>query len=124
MIETGLPSLLSGVITRVYPRTPQQPTFPLVRYQRITTTRTANIDGTKAGPTEFMLQLDCMAKSYSEAKQLAKNVMDTLHTYRGAWGSYQCQFCMLESESDFEEQDGDDYTHWVSQRYVIYINEG
>lgn len=123
MIEQGIPTVLAPVSTRVYPKLPQVPTFPLVRYQRISTSRDVNVDATRGGVNSYDIQIDCMAKSYSEAKQLAKSTSDLMHTYRGSWASYQCQLCVLESESDFEEIDGDDYTAWVSQRYIVYLNE-
>lgn len=124
MIEQGLIPVLASITDRLYPRVPQRAVFPLIRYQRITTQRSVTVGAERTGPTEFTLQIDCMARTYGGAKGLAKQVADILHTYRGPWGNYHCQLCMLESENDLDEQDGDDYTAWVSQRYAIYIHEG
>lgn len=123
MIETGLVTLLKTVNSRVYPRTPQQPTFPFIRYQRIGRDDESSIDGKATGLTDYSFQIDCMAKTYSEAKQLAAQVQALLNRYQGAIGDSFCQYATLETENDFDEQDGDDYTHWVSQRYVIYTND-
>jgi hypothetical protein len=127
MMEEGLvarlgasPAIAGG---RVYPRVPQKAVFPLVRFNRIGSTRTHAVDGLNVGPTEFVVQIDCMAKSYTESKQLAEDVFNRLNTYKGAWGLDVCRYCMIQTDNDFFEQDGDDVTHWVSQRYVIWTNE-
>ena len=126
MSELGLvavlgasPSIAQG---RFYPRLPQNVVFPAVRYNRINTKRTKDINGANVGPTQFSFQIDCMAKSYSQAKALAAQVMGRLDGYKGTWGSSQCRFCTLETENDFDEQDGDNITYWVSQRYMIWTN--
>jgi hypothetical protein len=127
MMELGLVSVLKGSPTvaggRVFPRLPQNPTFPLVRYQLINVTRTNDIGGDNVGPSEFTIQIDCMGKSYADAKTLAASVFSRLNGYNGIWGSSVCRFCTIESENDFYEQDGDDVTHWVTQRYLIWTND-
>ena len=121
-LEKGLVSVLAGVGT-AYPRIPRRnPSFPLMRYQRITTGRTSAIDGTNTGPTEATIQIDCMALTYSEAKTLADSVRGVLHGYIGTWGTLTAHFVSLQTENDLSEQDGDDITHWVSQRYQIWTN--
>lgn len=126
MMEKGLvavlldtPAVANG---RVFPRLPQHPTFPLVRYQLITVERVNDIGGLNVGPTQFTVQLDCMARSYLEAKTLAASVFDRLNGYNGTWGTDVCRFCTIDTENDSYEQDGDDITHWVSQRYQIWTN--
>lgn len=126
MSELGLvarlgasPAIAGG---RFFPRLPQNVAYPAVRYKRINTSRRKDINGANVGPTQFSFQIDCMAKTYEQAKALAAQVMDRLDGYKGAWGASQCRFCTLESENDFDEQDGDDVTHWVSQRYVVWTN--
>jgi len=126
-IEKGLYLVLTGVSPqttaggRVYPRLPQGVTFPAIRYQRITTNRVQSLDA-NVGVTEATMQIDCMAESYSAAKALADEVRVILHGYRGAWGSALCRNIMLDTENDFYEQDGDEVTHWVTQRYRIWTN--
>jgi hypothetical protein len=123
VIETGLPVLLAPVTNKVYPRVPQGVALPYIRYQRISTQRGVNIDASRGGVNQYDIQIDCMAASYAEAKQLAKQVESVMHLYRGAFGSYDCQLAVLESESDFEEIDGEHVTHWVAQRYSLNANE-
>jgi hypothetical protein len=106
---------------RIYPRLPQNVTFPAVRYARITTSRNQSLTGA-VGVTEASLQVDCMADTYAEAKTLADSVRTLLHGYRGAWGTLKAHLVHLETENDFSEQDGDKVTHWVSQRYAVHTN--
>lgn len=129
-LEKGLyDKLAASVANRCYPRIPQSATFPLIRYQRILTTRTVSVDGSEVGVTETGMQVDCMARSYGAAKDLADTVRGILHTYRGQWGPTTspqthliARFVMLETENDMNEIDGDDKVYWVSQRYRIWTN--
>lgn len=126
-LEKGLYSVLSGnspqtsAAGRIYPRLPQQATYPAVRYQRIDTNRTQAINA-NVGVTATVVQVDCMGESYSDGKTLADEVRTILHGYSGAWGSLTCHNCVLESETDLEYIDGDEVLHWVSQRYTIYTD--
>lgn len=120
-LEKGLRTLLTGTV-KVHPRVPQRPTFPLARFQRVYTTRTNAVDGENVGVTEVGIQLDIMSDSYSEAKATADSVRAVLHGYSGAWGTLTARFVHLETETDAYEQDGDNVTHWVTQRYRIWTN--
>ena len=127
-LEKGLKNILQGV-AGVYPRLPQPPTFPAIRYQRIYTSRQVSVDGANVGPTEVGMQVDCMGDSYEDAKDTADAVRTILHTYSGAWGAITspethltCHFVNLQTENDFYEQDGDNVTHWVAQRYQIWTD--
>lgn len=122
LLEQGLVSVLSGV-GPAYPRLPQPPTFPAIRYQLIWNNRQTAVDGTQTGPLETGLQIDCIAASYSEAKTLADSVRVALNRYTGSWGSLKCLFCSLQSETDLSDQDGDKVTHWVAQRYQVWTND-
>lgn len=126
-LEKGLYSLITGnypqtlAASRVYPILPQAATLPAIRYQRISTTRAQALDSA-VGVTEAGIQIDCMASSYSDAKILADSVRVILHDYTGAWGTLIARHVSLAGENDFNEQDGDRVTHWVSQRYRIWTN--
>lgn len=124
-LEKGLYGKLTATTTtaktRVYPVLPQEVTFPAIRYQRITTTRPQAL--TEAvGVVEAMIQVDCMATSYSAAKTLADEVRAILHDYDGTFGTLIARHITLDTENDFYEQDGDRVTHWVTQRYRIWTN--
>lgn len=122
-IERGLYGRLETLADgRVYPILPQPTTFPAIRYQRISTSRNALMDGGNGGVTEVTMQVDCMAQTYAEAKALADSVRQLLHTYRGAWGTLIARYVHLQGENDFYEQEGDRVTHWVSQRYQVWTN--
>lgn len=126
-LEKGLYTMLAGnspqtsAGSRIYPRLPQGVTFPAVRYQRIVTNRNQSLDAT-VGVTGAMVQVDCFANSYSEAKTLADEVRSILHGYTGTWGTLTARMVDLQSEQDAYEQDGDNVSHWVIQRYMIYTN--
>lgn len=128
-LEKGLYTLLSGASPqttaagRVYPIVPQEPTFPLIRYQRISTLRGQTLTS-DSGPVEATLQVDCMAESYSAAKVLGDAVRAILSDYTGTWGTLYCYNVFLSSENDFYEQDGDRVIHWVTQRYQVWTNMG
>ena len=124
VLEKGLYSLLAGQTTaesRVYPRLPEQATFPAIRYQRVNTVRNHALDSA-VGVTEATLQVDCMAKTYSQAKALADEVRVILHGYSGTWSTLKARHVTLDTENDFYEQDGDRVTHWVTQRYRVWTN--
>lgn len=120
-LEKGLVGLLSGV-AGVHPVLPQPPVFPAIRYQRIYTTRQYSVDGSLAGVVEVGMQVDCIAETYEAAKATADAVRAILSGYTGAWGTLTARFVSLESENDFNQQDGDDVTHWVTQRYRVWTN--
>lgn len=120
-LEKGLIAVLAGVgVAR--PQLPQPPTFPAIRYQRISTNRINSVDGSNIGVTEVSIQIDCMHSSYLGAKVLADSVREVLHGYIGAWGALTARFVHLQTENDLSAQDGDKVTHWVSQRYQIWTD--
>ncbi len=126
-LEKGLFSILTGnspetsASSRVYPRLPQGVTFPAIRYQRISTQRFQALNGS-VGVTNATIQIDCMAANYSQGKDLADEVRSILHGYSGAWGSLTARLVVLETENDLDYIDGDNVSHWVSQRYTIHTD--
>ena len=127
VFEQGLFSVLSGASPqtaagdRIYPRLPQDVTFPAILYSRLMTDRNQSIDG-NVGVTEVMVSIDCIAESYSQAKAMADQVRTILHGYRGAWSTLVCRHTKLDNETDDYEQDGDRVTHWVTQVYRIWTD--
>jgi len=118
-IATNSPQTLAA--GRVYPLLPQGTTFPAILYTRIATDRTQALDG-NVGVTEATVAIDCLAENYSQAKTLADEVRTILHGYSGAWSTLVCRNCVLETETDFSEQDGDRVTHSVTQIYRIWTD--
>jgi hypothetical protein len=126
-LEKGLYTVLAGAspqtsaAARVYPRVPQNPTFPLIHYQRVSTLRGQTLTG-DSGPVAATLQVDCMGESYSAVKTLADEVRTILSDYTGTWGTLYCYNVFLESENDLSDQEGDRVTHWVAQRYTVWTD--
>ena len=125
VLEKGLYAKLIGGSTlakkRVYPSVPQKATYPLIRYQRITTERNLALDG-NVGVTEATIQVDCMAKSYSDSKTLADEVRVLLHGYKGAWSTLTARLIKLDTENEFSEHDGDNVTYRVTHRYRLWTD--
>lgn len=121
-LEKGLVERLAGVAGgRIYPRTRQNSARPFIRYQRVSTTRQQSLGG-PVGVTEATVQVDCMDDTYEGAKAVADAARTALHGYNGAWGALTAHLVHLQAENDFSEQDGDNVTHWVSQRYQVWTN--
>jgi len=127
VLEKGLYSKLAGnapqtlAAGRIYPLLPQGVTFPAILYTRIATDRVQALDG-NVGVTEATVAIDSLAETYSQAKTLADEVRIILHGYSGAWSTLVCRNCVLDTETDFSEQDGDRVTHWVTQIYRIWTD--
>lgn len=124
-VEIALASKLinaTAAANRVYPRVPQGAVHPLIRYQLLTDSRQYGIGGKRNTPEEVTMQVDCMARSYSASKQLAAEAKALLDgATQELWGTQKIQHCGLNTQTDFEEQDGDNVIHWVSQRYTIHL---
>lgn len=123
-LEQGLKTVLASVspVINIWPRLPDNPTFPASLYQRVSTVRTSSVDGQNVGPTEASFQIDTISDSYLEAKQQADAIREVLHTYSGSWGPLTAHWVTLETENDLKEQEGDKITHMVSQRYTVWTN--
>lgn len=112
MIEPGLVSYLSAhplvttlVGTRVYPlELPQGVTLPAITYQRISGPRVRSQSG-PSGLAHPRIQLNCWARDYAGAVQLADVVRRALDGYRGAMGSTIVQASFLDNDLDGHEPD-------------------
>lgn len=93
MIENALGYfLLNGASTqplialRVFPlQAPQGTSQPTLVYNRITSPREHSMEGS-AGFVEALFQIDCLAKTYKAALQLAEAVRLDLDGFRGQAG--------------------------------------
>lgn len=93
MIENALGySFLNGAYTqplvdlRVWPvKAAQNPTYPAIVYNRITSPRDHSMEGS-SGFVTSLFQIDCLAKSYKAAMQLAEAVRLELDGFRGQMG--------------------------------------
>lgn len=103
-IDTEFAAGLTGTVaagSRVYPLTfPQNATFPLVTYQRISAPRESAFDRTvRAIQTRF--QVDAWARSYSEMRQLAGQLVTKVLAFVGT--AVNVMSVSIENERDTRE---------------------
>ena len=125
-IEDGLYAHLSAdsnivavVSDRIYPaKLPQDPTLPALSYKRISGVTLERQNG-PACVDIVRIQIDCWAKVYEDAKNLAKLVRARLEAYQGLMGSIQVQACrVLEDSMDDWDDVPDDYR--VTSEFEIW----
>jgi hypothetical protein len=114
----GVSSLVS---TRIYPALmPQNPTFPCLTYQRISTHRYRIYHGAgQAAAPRF--QIDSWAVSYAGAKALAAAVRVALDGYHGSMSPVTVGACEIVNETDVYDEEARVYR--VIQDYRILHNE-
>lgn len=83
MVEETLKTLLRTLCVRTYPVViPEDPTFPVMTYQRITGNREKAMDG-PPGLANPLFQISIWAETFTEAKELAEDVRQLLDGYSG-----------------------------------------
>jgi len=98
----GYPGLTLEVGSRIYPiLIPQEATFPLVTYTRISTPRLHEFERSFLPHPRF--QFDCWAESYNRAKDVAAQVRAALDLYGGAMGAYTVRVSLVDDERDVYE---------------------
>jgi hypothetical protein len=113
--------LMALVSTRIYPvQAPQNPIFPLVVYQRITTTVPHNM-GADLGPEAPYFQLNSWARGrdYTQAKAVAAQVRAALRDYSATVLGVVIQRIFLEDEQDLGF-DLDANATGISQDYRVW----
>jgi hypothetical protein len=101
------------VSARIYPvRAPQNPTFPYIVYQRISTNPEYSISGF-GSLSNVSIQFDCYATDHAGIRSLSS----ALHTAMQS-ATYKN---ILENDMDFPEPELDGYR--VTQDYSIWVNE-
>jgi hypothetical protein len=118
-------SLAALVAARVYPaRRPQASDLPAVVLTRV--------DGVRQyadeGPIDLVqsrVQLDCWARTYAEAKAVARAVRDALLDLEGVYGGVEFQASHLEAERDFAEDGANqaEYLHRVVLEFLVWHRE-
>lgn len=82
MVEEDLVALLEGATERVYPlHAPEDPTYPLIVYQRLSRVGVKAHDG-PPGLAAPRFEVACYDTTYSLAKQLTQDVRDIIDGYR------------------------------------------
>lgn len=121
-VGTALYAYLRGQsdIARVYPvRLPQNPTYPCATFQVISEPRSHSMEGRVAANP--LVQIDCWAKTYQEAQDLASAVERAMDMFSGRMGGVlNVLSCLQRERQDFYEPDVDDYR--VSLDFAIWHN--
>ena len=99
---TGDATITGIVSTRIYPRRlPQNPTYPAIRYQRVSNSATN-------GSTALRLsrwQIDCWAQTYEESQELAAAVKARLEEYSDTTETPGIKQAYVVNELDDEDDD-------------------
>lgn len=102
---SGLQGLADLVGDRISPlRHRMGVDYPRVRYQVVSHQRVRSASG-PCGQGQARLQLDCLARSYEEAYQVARLVVGTkaeprMDGYTGAWGDYHIDEARVDDWAD------------------------
>lgn len=128
-IEDALYSKLSGdssissiVGTRIYPvKMPDDPTFPVITYQRISSIREPTMSG-RSEYCDCIFQIDSWSLSYDTTKQLAESIFLLLEGFKGVVSSVDIQAILTQNEIDLYEDDVKVFRR--SQTYRIVYSEG
>ena len=127
-LEEAVYSRLSGnvaiaaiVSTRIYPqKIPQEATLPAIAYARISAMR-VKAHAAPTGLARARVQVDCVARSYSEVKALAAAVRKSLDGVMGTVGGLALQGSWLETDADeYGDAEG---LHSVRQDFMIWYTE-
>ena len=111
---------------RIYPiRAPDNPTLPMLTYQRVSNIKEHCVSKEKATFTETLFQIDCWVKQetkISGLRTLATAIRDVLNDYRGVTSGIDIQAILSDNEFD---QPWDDALKifGVTQRYRIFHRE-
>lgn len=102
----------------------EEQTYPVLTFQRISTTREYGIDGA-AGLATVRMQIDSWSDNGNEAVQLAEAVRLTLDGYKGTLGTHEVAFIQLVGEQSLNEKPaaGDNWIYRRSQDYMIRFAE-
>jgi len=108
-LEVNLRSHLIQEITevegRIYPqKLPQDPDFPAITYNLISTNRSYSHSGDTNTPVK-LIQIDCWADRYGPAKQVAAKVVAKLSGYLGLVSETEVGQLHLSNEMDDYNED-------------------
>lgn len=114
-------SSVKAITTRCYPSTlPQNPTYPLILYAKVTGERINDLSG-PSGMAHPRFQIEAWAETYAAAKTLANAIRVCLNGYRGIVGTVWIGSCLIQSERDIYEPEA--ACHRVVMDYAIWHNE-
>ena len=127
MIENSIRYILvndvtvAALTTRCYPvKLPQDPTYPLILYTRITGIRDHVLSG-PSGHAHPRFQIEAWAETYAAAKALAAAMREALDGYSGTVEGVDIGSCLIDSERDIYENEIEVYR--VVQDWMIWHSE-
>lgn len=107
LVADGAVSALVG--TRIYPiRAPDNPTLPMLTYQRISNIREHVMTGEQAKFTTTLFQIDVWAKEsggISQARSIAAAIRSSLDDFRGIITGIDVQGILSDNEWDTWDED-------------------
>jgi hypothetical protein len=116
---TAVAGVTALIATRVYPvRVPQNPTYPLASYQKISDVP-AHAMGSDAGVRTARVQVTAWGATYDDAKNVAIQVVAALSRFRGTSASVVVQDVFFENEVDLGF-DAEALVHQVADDFFVY----
>jgi len=107
--------------SRIYPLIlPQQPTYPAITYQTISSVRTHAM-GQDSQVVRVRMQVNCWGRTYAEAHALARQVTTQLSRFKGEVSGITVLDVLLDNELDTYESDTQ--TRRVIQDYSLFLTE-
>ena len=105
--------------SRIYPLIlPQNPTYPAIRYQQISSIRTHAM-GQDAPIVRVRMQLDVWGKTYAEARSLAGEVYTQLGRFRGTVAGVEVLDALQDNEIEGYESDSE--TRRITQDWSLFL---
>jgi len=99
---------------------PQTEVLPAVTYQEISTAPYNQLGG-RSKASQVRLQVNVFAKSYQEAFNISKAILDVLESYSGVSAALQINYISYAGKRDLYEEDSRLY-HIASDYSILVIN--
>lgn len=90
--------------TRVYVKVPQDTEYPLIRITRISS-NSAQHTGGAAGICQAIVQIDCISRTVTSAKNVVEEVREAMMGWRGTQGDTVFRSILLTDRRDLDEPD-------------------
>lgn len=119
---TGVAGVTALIGTRMYPAdsVPQDPTYPFLTYQRVSTQR-ESVSGSDIALVWARFQFDSFADTYDDAVALAAQVRAALQRYNGTVDGVVIQQVFMANELDDFEASVEKGR--VIQDYIVWYEE-
>lgn len=116
---TGYSALTALVSTRIYRQhAPDNPTFPMITFQRISTSREMTLEGVW-GLVRSLYYFDVFGDEHASTKAIANQVLAALNGLRGTYSGMDIRSVLSDDEGDSYEEDVDVHRTTLSF-YITY----